>query len=340
MKVRIEDVASEAGVSIATVSRVLNDHPVSEKARRNVEDAIAKLDYSPNLTARGLIKGKSSRVGAIVYNLENPYNSAILSAIERRLRQDGYLCNFASSTLREKEESDTLKRLLDSGVEGLIIVDVDLKSENSGMYAAINKHMPVVQINGNPDRTDTNCIMVDQKFGMSSVMDYFFELNHRDILFIRGELPSLSSNQKEKVFRARMNEQDYDLDEYSILKVGLSNLMDGIDETRQKFCEVWKKGRKPTAVFSCNEIMAIGVVQASWELELKIPEDFSLISHDNTFLSQLSNPPITTVDMTPARLGYESAEMMIQLLKHDDPIPRKLIFYPELIKRASCRSLE
>ena len=183
LKIKLEDVAKKAGVSIATVSRVLNNHPVSEKARRIVEETIAELDYRPNLTARGLIKGQSFRIGVIVSNMENPYYSSIMSSMEFRLREEDYLCNFASSNIRGDEEINILRRFLDSGVDGMIIVDVGTKGENSGLYADLNKQIPVVLINGNPDRMDTNLIMVDQEKGMDQVMNYLFSLNHKKYWF-------------------------------------------------------------------------------------------------------------------------------------------------------------
>ncbi len=339
MKTKLEDVAKKAGVSIATVSRVLNNHPVSEKARKIVEETIAELDYRPNLIARGLIKGQSFRIGVIVSNMENPYYSSIMSSMELKLRERGYLCNFASSSTRGDEEIDILRRFLDSGVDGLIIVDVGSKGENSGLYSDINKQIPVVLINGNPDRMDSNLILVDQENGMSQTMDYFFKLNHRKIGFIRGASNGFAFVCKEQIYRQKMTEKGLDIEESHILKIKDTDHFNCIDYTCDQVLPLLKSPNKPSAIFASNELMALGVLKAAKEIGLSIPEDLSLIAHDNTVFSLISDPQMTTIDMNPERLGTESAEMMLQLLNSKARSPRRLIFYPELIIRESTKAI-
>lgn len=339
MKIKLEDVAKKAGVSIATVSRVLNNHPVSEKARKIVEETIAELDYRPNLTARGLIKGQSYRIGVVVSNMENPYYSCIMSSMELRLREAGYLCNFASSSLRGEEEIDILKRFLDSGVDGLIIVDVGTKGENSGLYADLNKQIPVVLINGNPDRMDSNLILVDQEKGMEQVMDYLFELNHTNISFIRGASNGFAFVCKEQVYRKKIENKGLTINENMIVKIEDTDHFDCIDFTCNQALKLLKMPNRPTAIFASNELIALGVMKAAKELGLSIPKDLSLIAHDNTVFSLISHPQMTTVDMNPSRLGIESSEMILQLLNSKQRSPRRLILYPELIIRDSSRAI-
>ncbi len=333
MKVKLEDVAREAGVSIATVSRVLNNHSVSFKARENVEEAIAKLDYRPNLTARGLIKGKSCRIGVIVSNMENPYFSSIMNSMEIRLREEGYLCNFSSTAPKGNVEIDILRQYLDSGVDGLIVVDVEAKSENSGLYADLNRQIPVVLINGNPDRTDTNLIMMDQEKGMEQVLEHLFSLNHRNIGFLRGAAQSISFDCKEKVFRRMMAEKGCSVRENLILRMDDTDHFNTVNQTCELFFELLELPERPSAVFASNELMGLGVLKAARQKGLRVPEDLSLVAQDNTILSRISEPAMTTINMNPPRLGIESAEMMLQLLHTENPSPRRLVFYPELIIR-------
>lgn len=339
MKVKLEDVAQKAGVSIATVSRVLNNHPVSEKARVIVEKTIAELDYRPNLTARGLIKGQSFRVGVIISNMENPYFSSIMNSMEIRLRDEGYLCNFASSAHRGEEEINILRRFIDSGVDGLIIVDVGTKGENSGLYAELNKRLPVVIINGNPERMDSNLIIVDQEKGMEHAMEYLFNLNHKKICFIRGVANVYSFVCKENVYLKKMKEKKYHVNKDMIINIHDTDHFDSIDDTCLAIKKLLKSKDRPTAVFASNELMALGVMKAAKELGISIPEDLSLVAHDNTVLSQISTPQMTTVDMNPSRLGIEASEMMLQLLNSKQRSPRRLTLYPELIIRESTRAI-
>lgn len=339
MKLKLQDVAKKAGVSIATVSRVINNHPVSEKARKIVEETIAELDYRPNLTARGLIKGQSYRIGVIVSNMENPYYSSIMSSMEIRLREEGYLCNFASSSARGEEEIDILRRFLDSGVDGIIIVDVGPKGENSGLYADLNKQIPVVLINGNPDRLDSNLLLVDQEKGMEQTMDYLFELGHKKISFIRGASNGFAFVCKEQVYINKMKEKGLEFNKNSIVLIEDTDHFDCIDFTANEVEKILDTPNRPTAIFASNELMGLGVLKAATRLGINVPDELSVISHDNTVFSLISHPQLTTVDMNPSRLGVESSEMMLQLLNAKERSPRRLILYPELIIRESTKAL-
>lgn len=335
MKVKLEDVAREAGVSIATVSRVLNNHAVSDKAKEAVEEAIAKLDYRPNLMARGLIKGKSYRIGVMIPGMENPYYGSIMNSMEPRLREEGYLCNFVSCA-SDEDEHEVTRRFLDSGVDGLIFVEAGLRGDNNNLFANINRQIPVVLINGNPDRTDTNLIIMDQEKGLEEVMDYFHSLGHRNIGFVRGESNDYSFNCKEKVFRRKMEEFGFTYPESHIYRMPDTDHFIAVKETCAYFKEALKEEGRPTAIFSSNEIMAHGIMRAARELNIRIPHDLSIIAQDNTILSRISHPPLSTVDLEVSRIGIESAEMMLQLLGSLNPSPRRLIFYPRLIRRETC----
>jgi len=339
MKVKLVDVAREAGVSIATVSRVLNNHPVSEQARINVEETIARMDYRPNLTARGLSKGQSFRIGVVITNMENPYFSSIMNTMELRFRKDGYMCNFASSILRGVEEEDILRRFLDSGVDGLVLVEVARRKENAGLYSELNRHAPVVLINGNPERTDTNLIVMDQKRGMMKVMDYLLGLNHRDIAMVRGTAGALSFDVKEKVYRDKLISAGCTVREDRIIRLEDTDHFDTIEVTTERFMPILASPDRPTAVFASNELMGLGVLNAARKSGLEVPGDLSVVAQDNTILSRISTPAMTTIDMNPSGLGSEAAEMMIQLLNTENPSPRRLTFYPELVVRESCREI-
>lgn len=329
----------KAGVSVATVSRVLNNKTASEKSRIVVEKAIAELHHRPKLSDWVIVNEKSFRIGVIVSNMENPYFSSIMSSMEIRLREEGYLCNFASSAKRGGEEIDILRRFIDSGVDGIIIVDVGNKEENSGLYSDLNRQIPVVLINGNPDRMDSNLILVDQTQGMIETMDYLFSLNHEKITFIRGAASYSAFDCKEQVFIKKMKEKHYNIDKKMLISIEDTDHYDCIDLTSDRIIDILKSPERPTAIFASNELIALGVIKAAREAGLSIPEDLSLISHDNTVLSKISQPQMTTVDMFPSRLGIESSEMMIQLLKSKSPSPRRLTFYPKLVVRGTTRSL-
>ena len=238
MKVKLEDVAREAGVSIATVSRVLNNHPVKDATRLLVEDTIARMDYRPNLTARGLIKGTSNRIGVIISNMENPYFSSIMNTMEIRFREDGYLCNFSSAVSRSNMEREILAQHLDSGVDGIILVDVMARNENMGLYAELNQSIPVVLINGNPDRNDVSQVIVDQVKGMDQAMDYLLSLNHKRIAYLRGPKGNYSFDIKEKIYRRKMESAGLDIDPRLIIELDDSDHFSAIEGARDRMLPI------------------------------------------------------------------------------------------------------
>lgn len=341
MKVKLEDVAREAGVSIATVSRVLNNRPVKEATRILVEQTIARLDYRPNLTARGLIKGTSNRIGVIVPSMENPYFSSVMHNIEERMRREGYLCNFSCVHSRGEEERKVIACQLDSGVDGVILVDVNSRHENMGLYGELNSRVPVVLINGNPERDDVNLVLVEQEKGVGQVLDYLFSLGHRKIAYLRGAGASHSFIIKEQAFRRKMSEAGIGEGEFCVIKAKDSDHFSSLKTVSEELLPLLRREDRPSAIFAANELMALGVLDAVRRLGLSVPEDLSLVGHDNTFLSRAAYPSLTTVDLFPSRLGAEAAEMMLRLLQQDRPFPpRRLMFNPELIVRRSCRAIE
>ena len=336
MKVTLEEVAQKAHVSIATVSRVLNGHAVREETRQRVEEAIVELEYRPNLTARGLSMGTSNMIGVVVSNMENPYFASIMNAIEQRFRLAGYLCTFASSEVRGDEDEITIiKRFLDSGVDGLIIVDVGERGELSRLYAELNAQLPVVIVNGDPDRTDTNLVIMDQERGMHLMMDHLFSLGHRDIAFVRGARRGLSFDTKERVFHQRIREQEISIPEDWVIRLDTTDHYDSIDLMARVVTPILAQSRHPSAIFTSNEIMALGVLRAARALRIAVPAELSVAAQDNTILGQFSDPALTTIDMAPAQLGTEAALMLLQLLHHPQPPPRRLVFFPSVIVRGS-----
>lgn len=335
MKVKLKDVAEKANVSIATVSRILNNHPVSAKARENVLKAIAELDYRPDLTARGLIKGQSYRIGVIVSNMENPYYSSIMNSMEEEFRKEGYLCNFASSSNRGTEEIEIIRRFMDSGVDGIIIVEVGYKGENTRLYSTVNEQIPVILINGDPKNVDINLVHVAQDHGMKLVMDHLFEKEHKHILFVGGSKNGYALESKEEVYKEMMRERGLKVTEDMIIKIDDIDHYNTIETAFELFYTILSRKNRPTAIFTSNEIIALGIFNAAKKLNLKIPEELAIVGHDNTFISKLTEPTLTTVDMHIHQLGVESALMLMQLLKNKSARSKRLTLFPDLIIRGS-----
>ena len=141
------------------------------------------------------------------------------------------------------------------------------------------------------------------------------------------------------MYRNKLEQQGITVNEDYIIRMDNTEHYDCIDFTSNKVKEMLLLPNRPTAIFASNELMALGVIKAAKELNISIPEELSVVGHDNTVFSIISNPQMTTVDMNPERLGLESAEMMLQLLNNSNRSPRRLTLYPQLVIRESAASI-
>lgn len=338
MQPRIDDVAREAGVSTATVSRVLNDFTVREVTRKKVEAAIKKLNYSPNYLAKGLMSQKSFSVGVLVPTLSNHYFTEIVEAIEDRLRshkQMVLLCSTKDDPEREKEH---IRNLTTRRVDGVIVVDGTSENSRNGFFEQISVHTPLIIINGDTAGVPVNTVLTDQEEGMRMALDYLFRLGHRRIAFIRGKR-GFSYDQKEAVFRRYYKNHNTEIDEKLITHISYENTEESITLTEERLKNTLQGYQRPTAVFACNDLMAMGVVNAAEKLQLSIPEDLSVMGHDNTLVAKMGKNTFTSVDIKKHKLGTTSADMLVQIMNEKDSEPRRLIFHPEIIDRGSCMQI-
>lgn len=338
MQPRIDDVAREAGVSTATVSRVLNDFPVREATRKKVDAAIKKLNYSPNYMAKGLMSQKSFSVGVLVPTLSNHYFTEIVEALEDRLRSHNQmvlLCSTKDDPAREKEH---VRNLITRRVDGVIIVDGTSENSRNGFFEEISAHTPLIVINGDTEGVPVNTVLTDQEEGMELSLDYLFHLGHRKIAFVRGKR-GFSYDQKERIFRRYFEKNKIELDENCIVEISYGNTEESITMTEEKMNKLLCMPPRPTAIFACNDLMAMGVVNAAEKLHLDIPGELSVMGHDNTLVSKMGKITFTSVDIKKQTLGTTSADMLIQIMQEKNSEPRRLIFHPEIIDRGSCTHL-
>lgn len=335
MKPKLEDVAKACGVSLATVSRVLNNHAVKPETRKRVEQAIEELNYRPNLAARSLIQHASMTIGIVVSSLVNPYHTLLLDAIEKTLRQAGYLSIISCSEDDPSIEVDIVNSLLASQVDGIIVAEATPLNNNNGFFSDLGRQLPLVLINGNPNHVSSSLVMMDQESGMHTVMARLLELGHERIAFVMGS-DSYSFNVKEQVYKRSLEAQGIAVSEELTVLISNPNHYSAIDRCAQGITTLLKDpDTRPTAVFASNEFLGIGAVKAIESAGLRMPEDVSVVAQDNTYLSQTLYPDLSTIDMNMALLGRSAIDMLKQQIDTKDHTPRKLVFFPTFIERGS-----
>ena len=334
MKTTIHDVAKAANVSIATVSRVINNnYPVNKDTRIRVEKVIEELNYKPNEIARSLILKTTSNIGVIVPGLTNIFFPTIVEGINNKLRENGFTLSLYTSDNDPDEEKKLLEIIMSRNMDGAIIIDPSIENLSNGFIGSVAKKIPTILISGKVDKYDYNFVSYDEEVGTLEAFNHLYDLGHKKILFIRGEA-SLSYDLKEKVYNQFVEKNK--LVYKKILSVGKGNNMDVVENTTKIFEEYLNDDKEFTAVFACNDLMAVGVINSCNSAGIKIPDDLSIIGFDNTLLSSISNPKLTSVDLNIKKVAETAAREIISLSKNNELSLEKVTFDSRLFLRDSC----
>jgi LacI family transcriptional regulator len=330
----INDVAREAGVSITTVSRVLNNnYPVKKETREKIEKAIEKLNYKPNAMARSLITKRTSVLGVIVPGITNLFFPTIVEAIEEHTKKEGYnilLCNTVGDF---KEEKEVVKQLLSRQVDGIIVIDPRFENIKGGFYDETSKNIPTIIVNGAPFGSKCNFVSYDEEIGTNEAFEYLIELGHKKIAFVRGH-KSFSYDIKEKIYKEIVEKNN--LSYVNVIDVGRGNSSEVVKSTQIELETILSDSNRPTAVFACNDLMAVGVINACSNLGVRVPEDISVIGFDNTMLASISNPKLTSVDQNMKEIGHRAAIELLNMVQNGSQSRKKIILDTRLVVRESC----
>ncbi|SDF95658.1 transcriptional regulator, LacI family [Selenomonas sp. WCT3] len=309
----IVDVAKAAGVSVATVSRVVNgNYPVKRETQEKVKAAISSLNYVPNVQARELNTRKSTTIGVVVPGLHNMFFAEVIDGIEEAVRQVGFsfLLNCAKND--PKQESQAINALVARNVSGIIVISPNTKDIKESFYEKLVERVPLVFINGYHRINGVSYVGNDEQLGCKTALDYLHGLGHRQILFVRGA-NSDSYDIKEETYRQVMTAAGRGAEDY-ILNIGEGNGVDTVDATMAALVKKLPQLR-PTAIFCCNDLMAVGALNACKRLGLSVPQDISIMGYDNIALSRLVEPKLTTMDQNMFQLGESAANLLIETIR-------------------------
>lgn len=338
MAVNIKDVAKEANVSMSTVSRVINNnYPVKEETRKRVEEAIEKLKFSPNVLARALINQNTKTIGVLVPRIDNLFFPTVIKAIETLLKDQGYSIYLCDTGDKADEEVKYVKSLIARQVDGIICVDPKTENIKSGFYESVGENLPLVCINGYNKDIKCNFVLNDQESGTRQAINYLIKLGHKNIIFVKGR-KSYSYDLKKDVYIEILKENNL-LQNKHIVDVGQGNSYETVYVTMDIMMHELKDMSLPIAVFACNDLMALGVLNACKRLNYDVPKDVSIIGFDNIVISSLVEPQITTVDQNMYRLGENAAKMLLEVIKNNNQQTSIIRLNTQLIIRESCRKV-
>lgn len=313
------DVARLAGVSIGTVSRVMtnSDHPVGEETRRKVLEAAAAVDFTPNALARGLSGGRTHTVGVIVHDITDSYFNEIVRGIDDVAAEHGYLVLVSSSYREPERELDYVRKLRSQRCEGIIFVGGGLRDQIyldklGKQLKAITDHGGAVALLA-PHELSWPSIVPDSTAGIRKLVDHLVAFGHRDFALMEGPAHLKTSHERAGAFEGALAAHGIALDP------DLRGHGDFEREAAARALEEWLDGGKPfTAVVCLNDQMAVGCLMAARRRGIGVPDDLSIAGFDDLPVTQVLDPPLTTVRVPMRELGREGMRLLLAQLEGQD----------------------
>lgn len=334
MAVNIYDIAKQAGVSIATVSRVVNGSPkVSEKTKQKVLDVMKENDYTPNVFARGLGLDSMKTVGILCPDISDSYMARAIAYIENSLHEYGYNCILGCSGFKQKEKEKYVNMLLSKRIDTLVLVGSTYAGNGKDEYdtdyirEAAGK-TPVFMINGRVGGENIYCTCADDYHATYEVTKELIRRGKKKILFMYDS-DSFSGRMKREGYESALAEADYPV--IGQLKFRTKN---DIEYTKNMLLE-YGRSIEFDSVIATDDVMAVGVLKYAKIKELKIPENLSVIGYNNSLVAIGCEPELTSVDSKLDVLCKTTVDHMIRLLEKQEQIEKNIVVPCEIVKRCT-----
>ncbi|CAM4015222.1 LacI family DNA-binding transcriptional regulator [Mesobacillus zeae] len=340
MTVTIKDVAIKANVAPSTVSRVIANNPrISEKTKKRVRKAIQELGYHPNLNARSLANQMTNSVGIVMpesasKSFQNPFFPEVIRGISSYIQSREYSLFMVTGETEEAIYEGVVKMVQGRRVDGIVLLYS--RVDDKIIQYLIEKKFPFVLI-GKPQQTAQDITYTDNDNYSAGreVTEYLIKLGHTHIAFIGGSPNLMVTKERLSGFREALLMADLQISNDYICHMEF--LQEGGKEAVE---QLFQLKQPPTAIVVTDDLMALGVLSALSEKGYSIPDDVSVISFNNVILSEISNPPLTSVDVHIFQLGYESAKSLVEKIEAPDLLPKNILVPYTIIERHSCMKQE
>jgi LacI family transcriptional regulator len=326
--VTISDIAREAGVHPASVSRALRGigGKVSEATRQRIQRVAGELGYLPNAVAASLRTKQSNLVGVIVPDLGNPLFGPLVTGIEVELRRQGFMCMVVHTSEGATDRSDLVAALAHRQVSGLLILAAEI---GDTLLDVVQRYrLPTVLVNRGFGERRFASVVNDDAESVRQVLDHLMALGHRRIAHIAGPAMSSTGKGRRDAFVSLMRKHKLAAQVVTASAftreagfVATNKLLDGAFAS--------------TAIFAGNDLIAMGVLDALRARRLKVPDDVSVVGHNDMPLVDLIDPPLTTVRVAVEQMGRQAAQMLLDLLDTPAQAPVTRLLSPQLVVRGS-----
>jgi len=315
--ITIADIARKAEVSASTVSRVLSGKAkVSEEKREAVHDAVAELNYQPNVFARGLASGRSMTIGVLTQNFGSPFYDAIIQGVIHGLNETGYFPIFADGQWQPDIELGAIRAMMRRQIDGLIVLGGFLTTEQ---IIHLTGEIPLVTVARRVPDLEGNCVCIDNIEASFLATQHLIELGHRRIAHICGQLDHPDAEDRQQGYLKALKAAGIEPVPELIIE-GNFRRQSGVLAV-----EMLLSNQSPfTAIFAANDQMAYGARLALYRRGIRVPDDLSLVGFDDEPAAAFMIPPLTTVRQPGVEMGREAARIILARLKGESTPPTNL----------------
>lgn len=320
---KLRDIAVKAKVSVATVSRVLNESGlVKRSTRTRVLGVVRELNYHQNLLARSLAKGENRCLGMVASNLENPFFLDILVSLESSARMRGYEVAVANTNSQPSKLVSSVRLMFGRRIAGVALIATET---NAALFHELEESgLPVIVYGAGPAAGNVSTINTNYLNGMHKVVKYLRSLGHRRLAFVCHDMAVGSALEQKNAFLGVI--RHFPEVESTVVANG-----DGPQGGQQATRQLLASGFRPTAIISANDYMALGVLRALREHSLRVPEAVSVTGHDNITFSEFAYPALTTLDISRKQIGHMVFEALVAEDGESQRGGRTFLIDPELV---------
>ncbi|SFQ04225.1 LacI family DNA-binding transcriptional regulator [Salibacterium halotolerans] len=300
----IQEVAKEAGVSVATVSRVMNGGAVTPKTKGKVEEVIKRLNYEPSMLGRNLRNSESRLLLVLIPTISNPYYSDIINGIENTVIRQGYnilLCETDSNPERENIYFDMVRKKM---ADGIISMDPTVNMEELKILA---EDHPIIQCSEYSVESGIPFVTIDNEEAAYRAVSHLVNIGRTDIAMINSDVTFLYARQRQLGYQRALEEKGVPFDEGNVYYTNGPSFERG----QQAMRKILTDHKDHSAVFAVSDLLAIGALKEAHQLGLRVPEDIAIAGFDKIAFSNMTNPALTTIAQPMYDMGTTSAQMLI-----------------------------
>ncbi|KYH28231.1 MULTISPECIES: LacI family DNA-binding transcriptional regulator [Clostridium] len=338
MAVTISDIAREAGVSQATVSRVLNKSGyVKEETREKILEVMKRLNYSPSAIARSLSTNRTNTIGVVVPDINNPFFGEVIKGISEVADKHGLNIILCDTDESIQKEVKALKVLKEQRIQGVIITPSSAEDEFNSEYLNVleNIGIPVVLIDGHVKYSNFSGVFADNIKGAFDGVEALIKNGHKKIAIITGRMNSRPAQDRLLGYKKALAMNNIPVEDKYIF-IGDYKQSGGYNITKN----ILKMEDRPTAIFVSSNMMTLGCVQALMEEKIKIPEDMAVIGFDNVEILNIAGLNISYINGPNKEMGKKGMELLLNILNNKDNGETKTIILPtELVLNGSEKKI-